>query len=86
MVYVPYYSTSGGMSQGQKICLAYYHAGITLLYKGRNSAAFDPSIPQEKLIAMGSPKFDRVIRICNIQSEPPEAWKAKNGRQKGLFL
>ena len=34
---------------------------------------------------MGSPKFDRVIRICNNPPEPPEAWKAKMEGKKVYF-
>ena len=26
LVYIPYYSTAGGMSEGQRQCPAYYHA------------------------------------------------------------
>lgn len=85
LVYVPYYSTSGGMSQGQKICSAYYHADYIVIQGEKFRGFFDPSIPQEKLIAMGSPKFDRVIRICNNPPEPPEAWKAKMEGKKVYF-
>jgi hypothetical protein len=85
LVYVPYYSTSGGMSVGQKFCSAYYYADYIVMQAEKYRGFFDPSLPQEKLLAMGSPKFDRVIRICNNPPEPPEAWKAKMKGKKVYF-
>lgn len=84
LVYIPYYSTSGGMSEGQKITSAYYHADYIVTQAEKYRGFFDPAF-SEKLLPMGSPKFDRVMRICNNPPEPPAAWKAKMAGKKVYF-
>ncbi|MCI8994273.1 MAG: hypothetical protein HFI30_01095 [Lachnospiraceae bacterium] len=77
LVYIPYYSTSGGMSEGQAACPAYYYADYIMIQAEKYKKFFDPSVPREKLIPMGSPKFDRTLRMCENPPDPPEAWKEK---------
>jgi len=84
LVYVPYYSTSGGMSEGQRSCPAYYHADYIVIQADKYREYFEPTF-SEKLISMGSPKFDRIIRICNNPPEPPASWKAKMAGKKVYF-
>ncbi len=84
LVYIPYYSTSGGMSEGQKISSAYYHADYIVTQAEKYRGFFDPAF-SEKLLPMGSPKFDRVMRICNNPPEPPAAWKGKMADKKVYF-
>lgn len=84
LVYIPYYSTSGGMSEGQKTCPAYYHADYIVTQAEKYRGFFDSAF-SNKLLPLGSPKFDRVIRICNNPPEPPAAWKAKMAGKKVYF-
>ncbi len=77
LVYIPYYSTAGGMSEGQRQCPAYYHADYIVMQAEKYRRFFDDALSQEKLVALGSPKFDRVIRLCSNPPEPPETWKEK---------
>ncbi|SDM73937.1 hypothetical protein [Paenibacillus jilunlii] len=84
LVYIPYYSTSGGMSEGQKSCSAYYHADYIITQAEKYRGFFDSSF-SKKLLPLGSPKFDRVVRICNNPPEPPAAWKAKMTGKKVYF-
>ncbi|MEK3682266.1 hypothetical protein [Paenibacillus sp. FSL R10-2736] len=84
LVYIPYYSTSGGMSEGQKNCSAYYHADYIVTQAEKYRGFYDSTF-SKKLLPMGSPKFDRVIRICNNPPEPPAAWKAKMEGKKVYF-
>ena len=85
LVYIPYYSTSGGMSEGQKQCPAYYHADLIVIQAEKYRKFFDEALPPEKLAAMGSPKFDRVIRLCENPPEVPEAWKQRMAGKKVYF-
>lgn len=85
LVYVPYYSTAGGMSEGQKSCMAYYFADYLVIQAEKYRKFFDPQLPQEKLLALGSPKFDRVLRLCQNPPEPPEDWKEKMAGKKVYF-
>lgn len=85
LVYIPYYSTTGGMSEAQDKCPAYYHVDYIITQAEKYRKYFDPALPQEKLAPLGSPKFDRVMRLCNNPPEPPEAWKEKMSGKKVYF-
>lgn len=85
LVYIPYYSTSGGMSPGQGQCSAYYAADYIVVQAEKYRKYFAPDIPKEKLLPLGSPKFDRIVNVCNNPPEPPEEWKAKMAGKKVYF-
>ena len=82
LVYVPYYATSGAMSEGQKYCPSYDHMDYIIMQAEAMRNFFDPSIPAEKLQPLGSPKFDRVVQMCNNPPKIPDKWQSKmNGRK-----
>ena len=85
LVYVPYYSTSGGMSEGQKSCPAYYNANYIVTQSDYFYKFFDSKLPLNKFLPLGSPKFDRVINICNNPSAPPIDWQLKMQGKKVYF-
>lgn len=85
LVYIPYFSTAGGMSDAQKSCPAYYHADRIIIQAEKYRRFYDPQLPQEKLQPLGSPKFDRVIRMCRKPPEPPAAWKEKMTGKRVYF-
>ena len=85
LVYIPYYSTTGGMSEGQRECPVYYNADYIIIQEEKYRKFFDSALPQEKLLALGSPKFDRVIHACKNPPEPPEEWKRKMEGKKVYF-
>lgn len=86
LVYIPYYTTSGGMSEARKYCSAYYNADYIVTQSEKYSDFFDPRFSQQnKLLPFGSPKFDRVINICNNPPEPPIGWKEKMKDKKVYF-
>ncbi len=85
LVYVPYYSTTGGMSEGQKTLPAYFNANYIVTQAPMFRDYFDERIPDKKFLPFGSPKFDRVINKCKNPSEPPMAWKKKMEGRKVYF-
>lgn len=85
LVYIPYYSTTGGMSEGQYKCPAYYHADYIIIQAEKYYKFFDEELPREKLVPLGTPKFDRVIKTCNNPPEPPDEWKRKMAGKKVYF-
>ena len=85
LVYIPYYSTSGGMSDAQSQCMAYYFVDYIVIQAEKYRKFFDPELPDEKFLPMGSPKFDKVIRICNNPPQPPEDWREKTAGKKVYF-
>lgn len=85
LVYIPYYSTSGGMSEGQAFCPAYLNVNYIIMQAEKYRKYFDSHVPDEKLIPLGSPKFDRVIQMCQNPPEPPAEWKEKMQGKKVYF-
>ncbi len=85
LVYVPYYATSGKMAEGQSFCSAYVYADYIVVQSKAIIDQFDPRIPREKFLPLGSPKFDRVIRFCQNPPEPPEDWKRKMEGKRVYF-
>lgn len=85
LVYVPYYATSGGMSEAQGYLPSYYFVDYIVVQAEKYKKFFDPNLPSEKLLPLGSPKFDKVIRLCQNPPEPPEEWKEKMAGKKVYF-
>ncbi len=85
LVYIPYYATAGGMEEAQARCPVYYNADYIIIQAEKFRQYFDPALPKEKLVPLGSPKFDRVIRMCENPPEPPAEWKEKIAGKKVYF-
>lgn len=85
LVYIPYYATSGSMNEGQASCMAYYFADYIIIQAEKFRKFYDPDLPKEKLVPLGSPKFDKVMRLCQNPPEAPEAWKEKMDGRKAYF-
>lgn len=85
LVYVPYFTTSGMMSEGQALLSAYLHADYIVVQSKELVEQYDKSIPREKFLPLGSPKFDRVIRLCKNPPEPPSEWKEKMAGKRVYF-
>lgn len=85
LVYVPYYSTTGGMSEGQRSLPVYVHADYIVTQAPMFRDYFDERIPDKKFLPLGSPKFDKIINKCKNPPEPPAAWKKKMEGRKVYF-
>lgn len=85
LVYIPYYATSGGMHEGQSQCAAYYNVDYIVIQAEKYRRFFDPALPNEKFVPLGSPKFDRVINKCQHISSPPAEWAERMADKKVYF-
>ncbi len=85
LIYIPYYATSGGMSDAQSLCSAYLYADYIVIQAEKFRSFFDKDLPDEKFLPFGSPKFDSVIRKCQNPPEPPAAWKEKMQGRRVYF-
>ncbi len=85
LVYIPYYATAGGMSEGQAMCAAYANVDYIVIQSPMFRNYYDARIPDEKFLPFGSPKFDRIIRKCKNPLEPPAEWKKKMEGRKVYF-
>ena len=90
LVYIPYYATSGGMNEGQRLCPAYINADYIVIQSPKLKDYFDERIPDKKFLPFGSPKFDRVLNKCKNSPNPPEEWREKmydgDGRKKRVIF
>lgn len=85
LVYIPYYTTTGGMAEAQERCLAYYRADYIVIQAEKYRKFFAPELPDEKFLAFGSPKFDRVSRMCARPGKAPESWMKRMEGRKVCF-
>ena len=85
LVYVPYFATSGKMGEGQACCPAYDNADYIVVQNKDMIEQYAPHIPREKFLPLGSPKFDRVIRLCKNPPEPPAEWAEKMSGKRVYF-
>ncbi len=85
LVYVPYFVTTGRMSEGQGLCPAYINADYIVIQNSKIREYYHPAIPNEKFLPLGSPKLDRVINVCKNPPEPPAAWKEQMEGKKVYF-
>lgn len=85
LVYVPYYSTTGGMSEAQRTLPVYFNADYIVTQAPMFRDYFDKRIPDKKFLPFGSPKFDRIINKCKNPPEPPVEWKKKMEGRKVYF-
>lgn len=85
LIYIPYYATAGGMSEGQALCPAYINADFIVIQAEKFREYFDKNIPDDKFLVLGSPKFDSVIHKCQNPPEPPEEWLEKIKGRKVYF-
>ncbi len=85
LVYIPYYTTTGGMAESQARCFAYYNADYIVIQAEKYRKFFAPELPDDKFLAFGSPKFDRVIRMCAQPGPLPEAWRDRMERRTVYF-
>ncbi len=85
LVYIPYYATTGGMAEMQRLCPAYKHADYIVIQSEYFRNLFDASIPDEKFLPFGSPKFDKVLKICQKPPAPPANWANRLKGKKVYF-
>ena len=85
LVYVPYYATSGLMGKGFNLLPAYIFADYIVVQSEEIIDQFDTTVPRRKFLPLGSPKFDRIIRICEERPKVPEEWTNKANGKKVFF-
>ena len=72
LVYVPYYVTSGGVSEQQKQLPIYEHMDYMIAQSELFREGFASYPYYEKVVALGSPKFDRIIHATKGEKKGSE--------------
>lgn len=75
LVYVPYYVTSGFIAP-EHLTLSVYRNMDYMVVQSEFAKSFCKGMPYyDKILPFGSPKLDRVIRLCQEEPVIPETWK-----------
>lgn len=86
LVYVPYFVSKGAMSQPQSLLPAYLHMDYMIAQSEYFKNGAKGMFYYDKVLALGSPKLDRVIRMCQEEKYMPEEWKPVLAGKKILML
>lgn len=84
LVYIPYYISAGNLGDGHANCPAYDHVDYIVVQAEKYRNILKTSL-SSKILPLGSPKIDRVIRICNEERQLPESWKEKMEGKRVYF-
>lgn len=85
LVYVPYFSNSGGVSDVQGNLPTYINFDYIVVQSEGHKNFYQSELIKDKLLPLGSPKFDRVINMCKNPPEPPKEWKERIKGKKVYF-
>lgn len=85
LVYVPYYSTSSGLSEAQGNLPSYRNFDYIIAQSEWHANFYNSEI-KNKLLPFGSPKFDKVINSFKDSSKLSKEWEEKiKGRRVYFF-
>lgn len=84
LVYVPYYVTSGGMGEFQRYMASYDNFDFIIAQAEAGMTYYAESVRQ-KLLPLGSPKLDKVVRLAENPPALPESWRKKLAGRKVYF-
>lgn len=90
LVYIPYYITSGELPKSHALLPAYIYADKIIAQSDCMAMGIDKRIPREKILSIGSPKAERMIKF-EVEKQKlkdnciPKEWKEKIGNKKVVF-
>lgn len=87
LVYIPYFSTQKHLPETHSLLPAYVFADKIILQNETMVEEVAQGIPREKLLALGSPKDERMVWMENHKDEIklPAGWKEQIGDRKVIF-
>lgn len=93
LVYIPYYLTGGMVSEAHKMLSAYRYADYIVVQSELFKSGFEGTPFYDKVVALGSPKLDRVISLCQEyctleerNKRMPAEWAQVIGERKCVML
>lgn len=84
LVYVPYYVTRGSISQGQSLLPVYLNMDYMVVQSEHFIKRNKHMFYYHKTLPLGSPKLDKIIRLCGEKKEHPETFEYPNGWKEVL--
>ena len=86
LVYVPYYVTSGFIAHDHLLLSIYQHMDFMVVQSEYAKSFCQGMFYYDKILPFGSPKLDRVIKLCQEGNNPPEQWKTEIEDKTVLML
>lgn len=74
LVYIPYFVTGGGVPESFLHLPAYNYVDKIVVQSDKLIDSYKKGVPEEKIIALGSPKIDRIYSVYYGEKEVPEEW------------
>jgi len=85
LVYIPYFITGRCVPETFLNLPSYKYIDRIVIQSHSQLRYYRQYIPAEKLVALGSPKIDRVITLNKQQKDFPEEWKSKIKNRRVIF-
>ncbi len=85
LVYVPYFYTTGRLSEGHTFYPSYKYVDAIIVQNEDSKEQIDRILGVNKTYALGSPKLDRVI-MADRKKAIPDKWKDKILNKNVVFL
>lgn len=76
LIYIPYNVTGGTLAKPYASLWSYYNMDCIIVQHKQQISLFESDI-SDKVIALGSPKFDKIINLTVTDEMIPESWKDK---------
>lgn len=86
LVYVPYYVTSGHIALDHRHLPVYENMDLAIFQSDAAKESCQGMDYYDKILPLGSPKLDKVIKKCKAGVEMPEEWKGVLYGKKILML
>lgn len=85
LVYVPYYVVSGEINDFGKHNPVNHYADYIIMQSRRDRNGYPEQLPDSKFLPLGSPKLDKVIRLCQNKPPVPAEWASFMKGKKVYF-
>lgn len=86
LVYVPYYVNPGFISDDYNELPLLYRSDYIIVQSEKAKETCKDFPYYDRVLALGSPKFDKVINLCNEKVTPPEEWNINLDGKKCILL
>lgn len=86
LVYVPYFSSSGGPNSFDYLLSAYFHVDHIVVQSSCFLPFFTAVDGEKKCLVTGSPKFDKIAQLKKSQVPVPSDWIEKISFKKSVIL
>lgn len=86
LIYIPYYISSGSMSNNQSNLPVYENMDYMIVQSEKFKSCCEEKTYYDKLLPLGSPKADRIVQMCRNGVEIPNEWRRILHGKKSVML